>query len=202
MTLKRDELRELQYITPIGNIPSIVKSGILSHKNVAKVEHASCAKQEIQDRRSKVIVPGGKPLHWYVNLYFDARNPMMHLLKDNHENLSVLAISADVIDIPGTVVVDCNASREYALFKPASAGLAMIDKDLVYAEFWTHDDPVEQYRHKGAKCAEVLVPERVEPHFVMKAYVSCETSKVVLLGLLDEYKLQLKTVVDGHLFFR
>jgi hypothetical protein len=201
MTLRRDELRELQYITPIDNITSIIKNGILSHKNATRVKHTSCAKQEIQDRRSEVIVPSGKPLHWYVNLYFDARNPMLHLLKDDHETLCVLAIDQLVIDLPGAVIVDCNASREYALFKPTSSGLAMIEKDLVYAEYWTHDDPVDQYYHKGAKCAEVLIPERVDAKFILKAYISCNSSKVDLLSRLEESNLELQTIVDGHLFF-
>ncbi len=76
--MERHELTELHYITPIGNVPSILRQGILSHIRLQRVEHESVAMEEIQDRRAKVIVPGGLKLHEYVNLYICARNPMMY----------------------------------------------------------------------------------------------------------------------------
>lgn len=108
--MKREELEELHYIVPIINVPSICVHGILSHNKAETVEHESCAMQEIQDRRAKVIVPGGKPLHEYANLYFHARNPMMYKRKENHMVLCILVVSTDVLDLPGVVITDCNAA--------------------------------------------------------------------------------------------
>jgi hypothetical protein len=88
MTL--DELQELHYITPIANMKSIVTKGILSHYKAEKIPHKSVAMDEIQERRKKVVVPGGRPLHHYVNLYFHARNPMMFKRKNSHEELCVI----------------------------------------------------------------------------------------------------------------
>ncbi len=67
--MKRKELDELHYITPIANAPGICKNGILSSRRAGKLPHQSVAMQEVQDLRAKVVVPGGRPLHEYANLY-------------------------------------------------------------------------------------------------------------------------------------
>jgi hypothetical protein len=45
--MERDELKELQYITPIENVPSIMRLGILSHRSANRVGHSSVAMQDI-----------------------------------------------------------------------------------------------------------------------------------------------------------
>ena len=77
--MEREELTEFHYITPINNMRSILKNGVLSHKLAKDIEHDSIAAPEIQDLRAKSIGPQGARLHDYVNLYFHARNPMMYL---------------------------------------------------------------------------------------------------------------------------
>ena len=54
--MERHELTELHYITPISNVPLILKVGILSHNQAKKIKHTSVAMNEIQDRREKVTV--------------------------------------------------------------------------------------------------------------------------------------------------
>lgn len=39
--MRRDELAELQYITPIVNVASILQHGILSHKRASMLLHES-----------------------------------------------------------------------------------------------------------------------------------------------------------------
>ena len=199
--MKLEELVELHYITPIANIPSIYTHGILSHKMTQKLEHESISMQEIQERRAQVVVPGGRPLHEYVNLYFDARNPMMFLRKAAHLDLCVLRIAPSVLNIPGVVITDRNASSGYALFKPAPQGLAIVDKELVFAKDWTHPDQIEYWNRKSAKNAEVLVPDRVDWRFILGAYVSCPESEEVLVKTKDNTTI-IDIVVNGQLFFR
>ena len=67
------DVKELHYITPIENLPSILKYGILSHRRVEKLDHKSVAMADVQARRAAVRIPGGRPLHEYANLYFNAR---------------------------------------------------------------------------------------------------------------------------------
>src|SRR2546425_4346574 len=77
--VRSEELLELHYITPMENVPSILAQGILSHRRAGKLRHQSIAMPEVQARRAGRIVPGGRPLHDYVNLYICARNPMLYV---------------------------------------------------------------------------------------------------------------------------
>ena len=196
--MRRDELTELHYITPIDNVASILEHGILSHHRVARLPHRSVAMSEVQDRRAKVMVPGGRRLHDYVNLYICARNPMLSKVRNQHERLCVLHISPDVVDFRGVVVADQNASSDYVRFGPAPDALVRVDRDRVFAEFWLHpDDQIDEWRHRSQKCAEVLVPDRVDPTHITGAYVSCVATKVTLAQVAPA----LPAVVDPHLFF-
>lgn len=204
--MRREEFEELHYITPITNIPSILSEGLLSYNKARKVKHQTCANEEVQRRRERVVIPSGGRLHDYANLYFFARNPMMfYLLNDgqkDHKELVVLSVSKSVLDIPGAIISDRNASRELALFKPAAEGLKMIDIDMIYAEYWTHDNDIETYNHQGIMCSEVLVPEKVNSNYILKVYVSCEESLKNLMKVRDSANSNIDVIEDGHLFFR
>jgi hypothetical protein len=195
--MKRHELRELHYITPICNIRSILQNGILSHARAARLPHQSVAMPVIQARRKNVCVPGGRRLHEYANLYICARNPMLYRLRHQHTSICVLAVSTAVLDLPQVVVSDSNASSDYARFAPAPDGLTIVDRDLVFADDWRHPEQIEYWRRKAAKCAEVLVPDRVEPRFISEAYVSCELAQQTVAAL----GVNLRVTVNRHLFF-
>src|SRR6266566_6479741 len=195
--MRREELDEPQYITPIVNVASILSRGILSHQFADKVPHESVAMQEVQDRRMNKIVPGtSKRLHDYTNIYICARNPMLFKRKDTHTEICVLRISTAVLDLDGVIVTDRNAAATIASFRPAVAGLALLDRDLVFADDWRHPgDELEYLKHRSIKCAEVLVPNRVPRNYITGAYVSCMQSRVKLAKIAPD----LKITVDPHL---
>lgn len=196
--MERHELEELHYITPICNISSILQHGILSHSRAERVLHESVAMQEIQERRASKVVPGGRRLHDYVNLYICARNPMLRKRQDRHCDICVLQVSPEVLDLPNVVVTDQNAASKYSRFAEAPGGLAIVNHDEVFAEWWTHPgDQITEWHHASVKCAEVLVPDRVEAHFVHGIYVSCEQagSQVELL------RTGMRVQINRHLFF-
>ena len=135
--MRREDLTELHYITPIANVASILGHGILSHRRAAGLLHQSVAKREVQERRRYVTVPGGRPLHEYVNLYICARNPMLFLIMKQRrpEELCVLRVSPEVVDLLGVVVTDQNAASDHVRW---SSTLAIIDRNLVFAESQVH----------------------------------------------------------------
>lgn len=199
--MKREELPELHFISPIANVPSILKLGILCHNRAlgTKIQHADVSMPEIQEKRSEKKLPNGRLLHDYANVYICARNPMMFKRKDQHLELAVLRISVGVLDRPGVIVADQNAASGYALFAPAESGLGNISFDTVFAERWTHpDDQIAEWRHKSQKCAEVLVPKVVPPEFITGAYVSCNEASELLTAICPH----LAVTIDPHLFFR
>jgi hypothetical protein len=184
----------------IANMPSVLERGILSHNKIRGIPHKSIAMPEIQDRRQLRVVPGGRPLHDYANLYFHTRNPMMYLRRNQHLDLCILRISPEVLDLPNVVIADRNASTDYVRFAASPNGLSMVNYDLVFARDWNHENPIEKAKHKAVKCAEVLVPERIEPNFIIGCYVSGLESSQSLIKLLSSPD-QLGIALHGDLFF-
>jgi hypothetical protein len=125
---------------------------------------------------------------------------MLRKLCNQHNDLCVLRVRNDVLSLAGVVVTNCNASSDYVRWGAGESGLAIVDKELVFAERGTHTDPIEYYRRKSAKCAEILVPDVVPPNFLSGAYVSTMENMDKLretCQLPSDFTVQ----VDGHLFF-
>ncbi len=76
--------------------------------------------------------------------------------------------------------------------------MRLVDAELVFAQYWTDDDPFEQDRKKGIKCAEVLVPGKVAAEYINGAYVSSVESKRALRKLAPELELS----INAHMFFQ
>ena len=194
--MKYEELIELHYITPIENVRSILVHGILCHVRAKSLGAKSIADPRVQVRRARKRIPGGLCLHEYVPLYFNARNPMMFRHKNIHEKLCVLRVSSTILELDGVVIADCNASSDYARFRAAPEGLALIGSD-VFSDDWRHPDPREYFRRKSRICAEVLVPRRVPPEYIIGAYVSGEASRRALAALQPPWKI----AVNPRIFF-
>lgn len=201
--LSREHLTELHCIQPITNVKSILQLGILSNHRARNVPHESVAMEEIQARRALVTIPGtnGRKLHTYANLYINGRNKMMFKLArtKGHEELCILRVATEVLDLDGVVVADRNASTDLVRFAPAPGGLSNITKELVFAQYWNHDDPIAKQRHGAIVCAEVLVPDVVAPNFVEGAYVSCNATAATLKQLVDDDAFTV--TVKPYLFF-
>jgi hypothetical protein len=188
---------ELHCIMPMGNTPSVLQHGILSYERAAALLHRSVAMPEVQERRDQKQVPGGLRLHQYANLYFHARNPMMYKRLDQAAGLCVMRVDREVMRLPGVVLSDQNAASDYVRFL-AFAQIGQIDMDRVYAADWRHQDRITYFRQKAAKCAEVLVPERVEPRFLIGAHVVDATARDRLSALGFSLPIQ----ITPSLFFR
>jgi len=175
---------ELHNIMPLANIPLVLQHGILSHEEAAKLPHDSVALSVIQERRDIKRVPGGLKLHQYANLYFCARNPMMYRRKNEAAALCVLRVEKHVLTLPNVVLSDQNAASDYVRFLKSPEGLRELKYDLIFATYWTSDDPFEQMRRKSIKCAEVLVPHLVAADLILGAYVlnSAAEAKLRELG--------------------
>lgn len=169
--MEPSEVTELHYLTPIANLSSIMERGILSHRRAEAVDHVSIADEDIQDRRRGKRVPNGRMLHDYANVYFDARNPMMYRRLSRRAEVAVIRVSPAVLDQPGTVITDGNAASAATRFYASPAGLAALDRDRVYAEYWTDSNLWEQWERKRQRCAEVLVPDVIVLALIRGCYV-------------------------------
>jgi len=196
--MERRRVVELHYITPIANLPSIMKRGILSHRRAESVGHESVADESVQDLRRGKRVPNGRMLHEYANAYSDARNPMMYKRLDRRAELAVVRISPNVLDISGTVIPDGNAASGGTRFDSSPEGLLGLDGQRVYAEDWTDPDTWTYFEKKRQRCAEVLIPDSIPREFLIGCYV-CEEST---LRFCRESVPELGVVVSKRVFFR
>ncbi len=196
--MNRSDITELHYIAPIDNVPSILEHGILSNQRASPLPHRSVAMQEIQERRQDKRIPNARPLHEYVNLYFDAHNPMLSKCRAHNDSICVLRVSQSVIDMPGVIVTDKNAAKDYVRFYPVTDGLQALNRDLVFAQFWLNrDDPFDEQYRRGVKCAEVLAPDSVSPDLVIGAYVANQGA----LAAFKELRTRLPVAINGSMFF-
>ena len=109
----------------------------------------------------------------------------------------MLRISTAVIYFPGVVFADSNASSEYVRFL-SPAQWQLLHFDDIYAMDWRHpDDQIAYFRHRSRKCAEVLVPQRVESRFLTGAWVMNQTAATKLAAT----GFALPIAVDPVLFF-
>lgn len=148
-----------------------MRRGLLSNEKAARIKHTSIAMNEVQERRDKIRVPNGLKLHQYANVYFDPHNPMLSARRNQNNDICILKFDCIILDMPGVVVSDRNASSDYAGFYSPKAGMNEIDFDLVYARFWTDEDYYVQMQKKSIKCAEVLVPYVIPYEYIVCAAV-------------------------------
>ena len=195
--MNRTDIAELHFIAPIVNVLSILLHGILSHQQAERLAHDSVAMPEVQERRKNKQIPGARPLHEYANLYFDAHNPMLSKRRTQNDSICVLRVNCTVLDLPGVIVADRNAASDWARFFPSGQGVSALDRDRLFARYWIHPDPFDAMSHKSEKCAEVLVPDWVEPRFIMGAYVANQTA----LTAFQQLNTGLPVTINHGMFF-
>lgn len=110
----------------------------------------------------------------------------------------MLRVSTKVLNLEGAVISDQNAASDYVRFLHPRQW-QLLDYDAIYAMDWRHPgNPAAYYRHSSQKCAEVLIPHRVEPRFLVGAYVCDELSK----KRLENLELALPVALNPVLSFR
>ena len=181
--MERTDLNELHCITPLRNLRSILEVGILSHVRAAGRPSVSIANPEVQQLRAAKRVPGGRMLHEYANLYISARNAMLYQVlgfparpPTQHLSVCVLGVDTAVLDLPDVVITDRNAASILSIFLPSPQGLRNLNRDSVFARYWSDEDPIEAMRKKECMMAEVLVPDRVPPRYIRQAYACCSAA--------------------------
>jgi hypothetical protein len=191
----RSRITEVHFICPFDNFASVVADGILCKVEQRKryPSATSIADPDVQDRRAAKRIPNGGRLHSYANLYFDARNAMMSRLRHLNDTIAVVRISHEVVDFSEVVISDRNAAADDVIFRPAAAGIAALNEEEVYAEWWNTSRDAKQKR-----CAEVLVPNRVPPECIEGAYVRTEQCRV---ELAKRCQPGIPVVVNTHLYF-
>jgi len=153
----------------------------------------------IQERRKNKRMPGTKRfLHEYANLYFDAHNPMLSKRRDKNNQICILCVDSSVLDLPDVIISDRNAASDWVRFSTVNDGLAALDKDKIYARYWTNvQNQYDLWEHKSIKCAEVLIPDSVESKYILAAYVANQTA----LNAFRKLNIPLTVSIRTDIFF-
>ena len=87
----------------------------------------------------------------------------MYKRKDRVDTCCVLRVSLDVLQLPGVVIADRNASKDWVRFLEPSQW-RFLDFERIFADDWT-DSNFFEYIDKKARNAQVLVPHSRVPLF-------------------------------------
>lgn len=195
-------IKELYYITHIENVPSILKRGILCHQTIEEknIEFTPIYDKEIVSRRAQRLVPGGKTLWDFANLYFQARNPMLYkVIHDKPlDEIVVLGIRRDIIRTKGAFVTDGNAASSPTTIVPVSRA-----KNL-WKEIGNHTEIEWWNEADGSKrkiMAECLVPESIAPEHIQTIYTPNLSVRKKVEELIEEFNFD-NVVPQGPMFFQ
>lgn len=186
--------RDLYYMTPIANVGSILRHGILSFNNVRSDPAVASRSQSIADpnvnARRSVRSVDGRSLHDFVPLYWATHTPMQYVRTVSpggfsQEELIFFAFAArDLLVLPGILTCDGNAASNDTTFYDGAGALPFID--------WRVVDTRNCYssEYKRLKCAEVLVPDRIERRLIRAIFCSTVSSRDAINKLLSERRSQ------------
>lgn len=185
--------QELYYMAHYQNLGSIMERGILSHALVAQagLGHVDVSDPGAQQWRALPEPVFGCAIHAYVPLYFNPRNPMLYVRRNQQQNLVMLCVSTKAVETAEQVLfTDGNAACRNTHFS-ASFNVVKAAVPVLEAAYW-HNFP----EGRRMRCAEALVLGNVAPHFIDR--VACNNLPLAQ-HLQQQYGLA--ATVDKSLFF-
>lgn len=150
------EMKSLWYITHINNLESILRNGILSHKECQEIgiRHIDVSDHAVQRRR--------KEFHKYVPLFFANNTPMLYVVMNKFKEIILLEINILILSNYRVKFSDGNiASSDTTIFSDLR-DMEKLDWEIIFSQ-----NPAFGKEWKRKRSAEVLVPERIPPHYIV-----------------------------------
>lgn len=184
--------KQFHYLVHSGNIESIVARGILSHTEVMRsaITPVDISDPDVQRWRKRPEPVHGRPIHDYVPLYLNPRNPMLYRHRALQRDLLILVVSRSVLRDSEHLFSDGNAASRATRFSRCASVLDR-SADVLTAPSWNNFDDGGRRR-----CAEVLVHRRVDPRHILR--VVCSNNWRARQLKLDH---GLEPVVDTSFYF-
>ncbi len=157
--------RHAYHFCHIDNLTKLLRHGFLakSHPHFPKTAYRSIAAQNIQERRSEMVVPCGPggQVHDYVPLYFGSRSPMLLSVINakNVDQIDILYFEFPITSIigPNTVFTDAAANRNIPpTFFSDPTDLSRLNWSEIDSLKWGSANEVKQQR-----MAELLVHQHL-----------------------------------------
>lgn len=201
---KRRSVKGLYYITHINNLPSILRYGILSHRQVEKqgIPFTRIYNPEIVANRETRVTPSGKSLWEYANVYFQPRNPMLYkvISETEKKDIVIIGVNPQLIDTSGAFISLGNAASPLSPILNVEEGLNFINDEywpIINSDWWKTEDGT-----KRKIMAECLVPDVIPPTQIHSVYVLSQPVADKIRTIIKNNSLQLSVVVEPHMFFQ
>lgn len=192
----------LYYITHIDNLESILKHGILSHRQIDErgIEYTAIYDRGIVSNRKMIKTPEGHSLWDYANLYFQPRNPMLYrvIREKGTQDIIVLKIKKTILNRNDILITDGNAASFQTQIKSLNKSELSLITKLVNKEYWNNEDG-----SKRQIMSECLVPNNVNPNLIDCIYVASENGAASKSReILKHAQSHLNVIVEPKMFFR
>ncbi len=195
--IKKYNIKYLYHITNICNLQSILKHGLLSHHqaHTQKLIINDLSNQSVQIRRSSKIIYN-TPLHEYVCLYFNPKNPMLYVLKEKQNEILLIGVNPQLLSDPNTIFSDGNAASDNTKFYRKASYLEKLRWDIINSNSWHNIQD-----GKRIKCAEILVLSKIESKDITRIFCyNIEQSKKVIKLLPENLNISV-IMVNPNLYF-
>jgi hypothetical protein len=203
--------RYFYHFTHFNNIESIVKHGLLSlnEKKRLGIQHVDLANENIQQRRSQMIVPCEPygTIHDYVPFYFASTNPMLLsvLNRKNIDQPLVVFIAISVERIIHESVIFTNASANTSVapdFFNSPEDLDNLKWDLIDRTTWSRGTDEELH----FRMAEVLILNKVpidwlDCYIVFNSFCKDGIELIYAENKLQQPKIEYQPFNNRYFFF-
>jgi O-acetyl-ADP-ribose deacetylase (regulator of RNase III) len=199
--MKKIEVNGLYYITHINNVPSILKHGIFCHERIETehIEYTRIYDEGIVSNRHNILVPDGRSLWKFTNLFFQPRNPMLYrvLSEKSFKEIAIISVQPRILDRLDIFISTGNAAHSLSEILPSGEGrkiLPQIFRDTLKVEWWNEADG-----SKRKIMAECLVPDSISADDIQTIYVSGHEEKENLEKLIKNKDVPV--IAEPHMFF-
>lgn len=192
----------LFHLTHIGNLPGILKKGILCKNQTAeeRIKYVDVSYDDIQGARAQIFIPGTEhTLHDCVPLFFGARPPMLLAIRHkgiSQEDMVYLVVNWGIINEPTAWFTDGNARTSGTQFYQGSSNLSRVDFDSADAYYWGADEET-----KRKKQAEVLKLSNILLDDILGIIVYNKEVEKKVQDMLKAYNIKRSIVVVPRFYY-
>lgn len=180
--------RSLYHMTPIENVPSIFRFGVLSRNLLSCLAHIgvkprSIDNPDVNSRRSYIEIDG-RSLHDFVPMYWTTHTPMQYHITQSHkvideDDLAFVVIEKKPLLLKaGVFTTSGNAARNDTRFYPGWDGELILDESVMESR---RCYKTGRFRMKSA---EVLYPDRLCPEYIQYVAVRNQRTREKLQRMI------------------
>jgi hypothetical protein len=213
-------LSTLTHMVSIENLRSIWDIGLLSKNELVRrgIEYRDISDKDVQQRRANRTIElscgDSRPLHDFVPLYLNAKNPMMSKRKEMVPELALLDILvADLLDVvPVAVLASGNATNTATSFSEKwwAGGDEVLEKIqwnwVLSDKYW--NDCVQQCgqcprckENKRRAMAEILVAPSIANSLIHSIVVNSKTAEEAVQAAVGSELRTCGIICDQSRFF-